>query len=156
MVRCRALEREAVVWSEERPRVLARSADLEARLAAAETLREERERAHRDAMERQARTLTEAHEAERRRLSADHDEALSAAEDRIHGARHDLVEAEKAFRVEAYRLSALVALKAQEAEHGAGEAAALRERLHALLTSSSWRLSRPVRAIGRIFARVRP
>ena len=163
LVRCRALEGEVLAGSGERALVLARQAaaearivDLEARLSAAEALREERERAHRATLERQSRTLTEAHEAERRRLSADHDAALSAAEDRLHGLRHEFVEAEKAFRVEAYRLSALVALKAEEAEHSAGEAAGLRERLHALLTSSSWRLSRPLRAMGRLLSRVRP
>ena len=170
LVRCRALEGEALLWSEEKARFLARQgaagdriADLEAslaageaRLSAAASLAEERDRANRDTVERQGRALTAAHEAELSRLSAGHDAALSAAEDRLHGVRHDLLEAEKAFRVEAYRLSALVALKAKEADDRAGEAAGLRDELRAVLASSSWRLSRPLRTIGRILARVRP
>lgn len=170
LVRCRALEGEALLWSEEKAGFLVRQgaaadrvaeleaalAACEARLAQAASLGEERAHAERDRMERQIQALAAAHEADLSRRAAEHDAALSAAEDRIHGARHDLLEAEKAFRVEAYRLSALVALKAQEADDRAGEAAGLRDQLSAVLASSSWRLSRPLRSIGSLLARVRP
>lgn len=177
LMRCRALEAEALLWSEEKARFLVRQgaagdrtaeleaslaeleaslAACEARLARAAALGEERERADRDRMERQIQAIAAAHEADLSRLAAEHDAALSAAEDRLHDARHDLLEAEKAFRVEAFRLSALVALKAQEADDRAGEAAGLQDQLRAVLASSSWRLSRPLRSIGSLLARVRP
>ncbi len=73
--------------------------------------------------------------------------AIAEAEDRADSLRGQLARAETEFRKEAYRLSALIALRAQEAEAAGAEASALRERLAQVHASTSWKLARPLRIL---------
>ncbi len=154
LTRCRQLQDEKLRWSED-----ARRGGLAAAEAGAKA-----EQEHRDAMARQAlafeqeraraeQALQRAHLDERTRLAADHDRAIAEADDRLHAARRDLAQAETEFRIEAYRLSSLVALKSQDADEATAEAEAARLQLRLVLASTSWTLTRPIRVASRLLRR---
>ena len=171
--RCRALEDEQVEWI---GRSAKDRADIEA-MAAARASVEDRLRVvvdrvqdleaidlrHRDAALAAART----HQAERDRMTEAHALALAEVETREEAARHDLAKAQEDFRIEAYRLSALVVLRSKQAEAAAAgteaaaagteaaaaETAAARHQLALLVASSSWRLTRPLRVLSRLIRR---
>lgn len=164
--RCRSLEDEKLDWlAERRTQIAAQKSaddraaelerqchDLEARLrASADRVRnlEASDGRHREAESAMART----HQAERDRMIGAHESALAEVETREEDARHGLAVAEEGFRIEAYRLSALLVFRSKEAETGAAEAVAVRHQLALLMTSTSWRVTRPLRVMSRLLRR---
>lgn len=157
--RCRALEDEKVEWVD---RSAKDRADIDA-MAAARASVEDRLRAAVDRVQDLEATdlrRRDAEAAERDRMADAHALALAEVETREEAARHDLAKAEETFRIEAYRLSALVVLRSKQAEAAAAgteaaaaEAAAARHQLALLVASTSWRLTRPLRVLSRLIRR---
>ena len=104
---------------------------------------------HREAARATART----HQVERDRMIDAHASALAEVETNEETARHALAKAEEDFRIEAYRLSALIVFRSKEAEAAAAETVAVNQRLALLLTSTSWRVTRPLRLMSRLVRR---
>ena len=104
---------------------------------------------HREAARATART----HQIERDRMIDAHASALAEVETNEETARHALAKAEEDFRIEAYRLSALIVFRSKEAEAAAAETVAVHQELALLLTSTSWRVTRPLRLMSRLVRR---
>ena len=98
--------------------------------------------------------LTRSHRAAGARAAEAQAFAIAEVEDRAESLRGQLARAETEFRKEAYRLSALIALRAQEAEAARAEASALRDRLAQVHASTSWKLARPFRVLIYVLRRV--
>ena len=167
LMRCRQLEDGEIRRVDATARAFEiRVAELQARIA-------DLEQDHRDALECQLRESAQATadrlaEAERRHHAAvaEREQALArshAAEayafeiaerdNRVVALQGQMAKAETEFRKEAYRLSALIALQAQNAEYARAEASALQERLAHVYASSSWRLLRPLRILTYVLRR---
>ena len=97
--------------------------------------------------------VTRSHQAVRDRAAEAYAFEIAERDDRVVALQGQMAKAETEFRKEAYRLSALIALQAQNAESARAEASALQERLAHVYASSSWRLLRPLRVLTYVLRR---
>ena len=121
----------------------------QALLRSHEIATEDLTRAHAAAIEE----LTRSHRAARDRAAEAQAFEIAERDDRVESLQNRLAKAEAEFRTEAYRLSASIALHAQDAQSARAEASALRERLAHPLASSTWTPAGPLRVLASVLRR---